>query len=231
MTHAVYHAPYACHPDASRGRQHDEHESKTRTPYQRDRDRILHCGAFRRLKHKTQVFVAHVGDYYRTRLTHSLEVAQIGRSIARELGLDEELTETLSLAHDLGHTAFGHAGEDALDAAMQPFGGFDHNAQTLRIVTKLEKRYIQFDGLNMSWETLEGLVKHNGPLLSDGTAAVFSITILPFSISFSISPMIGKNASDSCSEATFFSTPSPSSFHRFLLRALRLCGLWLLTAL
>ena len=150
MTHAVYHAPYACHPDASRGRQHDEPESKTRTPYQRDRDRILHCGAFRRLKHKTQVFVAHVGDYYRTRLTHSLEVAQIGRSIARELGLDEELTETLSLAHDLGHTAFGHAGEDALDAAMQPFGGFDHNAQTLRIVSKLEKRYIQFDGLNTS---------------------------------------------------------------------------------
>ena len=168
MNHAVYHAPYACHPDASRGRQHNEPESKTRTPYQRDRDRILHCGAFRRLKHKTQVFVAHVGDYYRTRLTHSLEVAQIGRSIARELGLDEELTETLSLAHDLGHTAFGHAGEDALDAAMQPFGGFDHNAQTLRIVSKLEKRYIQFDGLNMTWETLEGLVKHNGPLLGKG---------------------------------------------------------------
>ena len=167
VSHAVYHAPYACHPDASRGRQHDEPESKTRTPYQRDRDRILHCGAFRRLKHKTQVFVAHGGDYYRTRLTHSLEVAQIGRSIARELGLDEELTETLSLAHDLGHTAFGHAGEEALDKAMQSYGGFDHNAQTLRIVTKLEKRYIQFDGLNMSWESLEGLVKHNGPLLRD----------------------------------------------------------------
>jgi len=178
MTHAVYHAPYACQPDASRGRQHDEGESKTRTCYQRDRDRILHCGAFRRLKHKTQVFVAHVGDYYRTRLTHSLEVAQIGRSIARELGLDEELTETLSLAHDLGHTAFGHAGEDALDAAMQPFGGFDHNAQTLRIVTKLEKRYIPFEGLNMTWETLEGLVKHNGPLLSGDT----SIDGLPFAL-------------------------------------------------
>ena len=178
MNHAVYHAPYACHPDASRGRQHNEPESKTRTPYQRDRDRILHCGAFRRLKHKTQVFVAHVGDYYRTRLTHSLEVAQIGRSIARELGLDEELTETLSLAHDLGHTAFGHAGEDALDAAMQPFGGFDHNAQTLRIVSKLEKRYIQFDGLNMTWETLEGLVKHNGPLLGKGK----SIDGLPFAL-------------------------------------------------
>ena len=178
MTHAVYHAPYACHPDASRGRQHNEPESKTRTPYQRDRDRILHCGAFRRLKHKTQVFVAHVGDYYRTRLTHSLEVAQIGRSIARELGLDEELTETLSLAHDLGHTAFGHAGEDALDEAMQPFGGFDHNAQTLRIVSKLEKRYIQFDGLNMTWETLEGPVKHNGPLLGKGD----SIEGLPFAL-------------------------------------------------
>ena len=178
MTHAVYHATYACHPDASRGRQHNEPESKTRTPYQRDRDRILHCGAFRRLKHKTQVFVAHVGDYYRTRLTHSLEVAQIGRSIARELGLDEELTETLSLAHDLGHTAFGHAGEDALDEAMQRFGGFDHNAQTLRIVTKLEKRYIQFDGLNMTWETLEGLVKHNGPLLGKGD----SIEGLPFAL-------------------------------------------------
>ena len=178
MTHAVYHAPYACHSDASRGRQHNEPESKTRTPYQRDRDRILHCGAFRRLKHKTQVFVAHVGDYYRTRLTHSLEVAQIGRSIARELGLDEELTETLSLAHDLGHTAFGHAGEDALDEAMQPFGGFDHNAQTLRIVSKLEKRYIQFDGLNMTWETLEGLVKHNGPLLGKGD----SIEGLPFAL-------------------------------------------------
>ncbi len=178
MTHAVYHAPYACQPEATRGRQFDESESKTRTPYQRDRDRILHCGAFRRLKHKTQVFVAHVGDYYRTRLTHSLEVAQIGRSIARELGLDEELTETLSLAHDLGHTAFGHAGEDALDAAMQPFGGFDHNAQTLRIVTKLEKRYIPFDGLNMTWETLEGLVKHNGPLLTDGQ----SLDDLPFAL-------------------------------------------------
>ena len=178
VSHAVYHAPYACHPDASRGRQHDEPESKTRTPYQRDRDRILHCGAFRRLKHKTQVFVAHVGDYYRTRLTHSLEVAQIGRSIARELGLDEELTETLSLAHDLGHTAFGHAGEEALDEAMQGYGGFDHNAQTLRIVTKLEKRYIQFDGLNMSWESLEGLVKHNGPLLHDKT----KIDDLPFAL-------------------------------------------------
>ena len=174
----VTRAPFACHPAASLGRQHDEPESKTRTPFQRDRDRILHAGAFRRLKHKTQVFVAHVGDYYRTRLTHSLEVAQIGRSVARMLGLDEDLTETLSLAHDLGHTAFGHAGEDALHAAMQPYGGFDHNAQTLRIVTRLEQRYIPFDGLNMTWETLEGLVKHNGPLLTGDT----KLTDLPFAI-------------------------------------------------
>ena len=182
MKNEIYHAPYACQPfvgqGGSRGRLFDEAESKTRTPYQRDRDRILHCGAFRRLKHKTQVFLAHVGDYYRTRLTHSLEVAQIGRSIARELGLDEELTETLSLAHDLGHTAFGHAGEDALHAAMVPFGGFDHNAQTLRIVTQLEKRYIPFDGLNLSWDALEGLVKHNGPLLKDGV----TLDDLPFAI-------------------------------------------------
>ncbi len=184
MTHEIYHAPYACQPIAglenggSRGRLHPESESLTRTPYQRDRDRVLHCGAFRRLKHKTQVFLAHVGDYYRTRLTHSLEVAQIGRSIARELGLDEELTETLALAHDLGHTAFGHAGEDALNAAMQPFGGFDHNAQTLRIVTQLEKRYIPFDGLNLTWEALEGLVKHNGPLL----VGEQKLTDLPFAI-------------------------------------------------
>ncbi len=174
----IYHAPYACQPSASRGRLHDEPESKTRTPFQRDRDRVLHAGAFRRLKHKTQVFLAHVGDYYRTRLTHSLEVAQIGRSIARELSLDEELTETLSLAHDLGHTAFGHAGEEALHAAMESFGGFDHNAQTLRIVTRLEKRYIAFDGLNLSWESLEGLVKHNGPLLGDGK----TLEDLPFAI-------------------------------------------------
>ena len=142
---------FACLAAQSRGRQHSEAESKTRSAFQRDRDRILHAGAFRRLKHKTQVFVAHVGDYYRTRLTHSLEVAQIGRSIAREMGLDEDLIETLSLAHDLGHTPFGHAGEEALDAAMQPYGGFDHNAQTLRIVTRLEKRYIHFDGLNLTW--------------------------------------------------------------------------------
>ena len=139
---------------------------------------MLHCSAFRRLKHKTQVFVAHVGDYYRTRLTHSLEVAQIGRSIARELEIDEDLTETLSLAHDLGHTPFGHAGEDALHAAMQPYGGFDHNAQTLRILTELEARYVPFNGLNLTWETLEGLVKHNGPLLVGDT----KLADLPFAI-------------------------------------------------
>lgn len=131
----------------------------------RDRDRIIHCGAFRRMKHKTQVFVYHEGDYYRTRLTHSLEVAQIARSISRVLRLDEDLAEALALAHDLGHAPFGHAGEDALAAAMQPFGGFDHNAHSLRLVTKLEERYAAFDGLNLTWETLEGIVKHNGPLI------------------------------------------------------------------
>lgn len=146
--------------------------------FQRDRDRVLHAGAFRRLIHKTQVFVAHVGDYYRTRLTHSLEVAQIARSIARELGLNEDLAETLALCHDLGHTPFGHAGEEALDACMQNHGGFDHNAQSLRIVTHLEQRYAEFDGLNLTWETLEGLVKHNGPLLKDGVMA----DDLPFAI-------------------------------------------------
>lgn len=169
---------YAANPHASRGRLHKEEDSPDRSPFQRDRDRILHANAFRRLKHKTQVFVAHVGDFYRTRLTHSLEVAQIGRSVARQLGLDEDLTETLSLAHDLGHTPFGHAGEEALDAAMEHHGGFDHNAQTLRIVTKLEQRYIGFDGLNLTWESLEGLVKHNGPLV----AAAGDFEKLPFAI-------------------------------------------------
>ena len=136
-----------------------------RSPFQRDRDRVIHSGAFRRLKHKTQVFVYHEGDYYRTRLTHSIEVAQVARTIARALGLDEDLAEALALAHDLGHTPFGHAGEDALDAAMAPYGGFDHNAQTLRVLTDLEHRYAEFDGLNLTWETLEGVVKHNGPLI------------------------------------------------------------------
>lgn len=157
-------ATYACHPTRSRGRLHDEPESPGRTPFQRDRDRIIHCAAFRRLEHKTQVFVHHEGDNYRSRLTHSLEVAQIARSVSRELGLNEDLAEALALAHDLGHTPFGHAGEDALNEAMAPFGGFNHNAQTLRIVTCLERRYAAFDGLNLTWESLEGVVKHNGPL-------------------------------------------------------------------
>ena len=157
-------AVYACRADRSRGRLYPEPESRMRSAFQRDRDRIIHCAAFRRLKYKTQVFVYHEGDYYRTRLTHSLEVAQIARTVSRTLGLDEDLAEALALAHDLGHTPFGHAGEGALDAAMKEFGGFDHNDQTLRILTMLERRYADFDGLNLAWETLEGVVKHNGPL-------------------------------------------------------------------
>src|SRR5215475_1690142 len=149
---------------ASRGRFWPESESATRSCYQRDRDRIIHSTAFRRLKHKTQVFVQHEGDYYRTRLTHSLEVAQIARALARGLAADEDLAETVALAHDLGHTPFGHAGEEALNAATASIGGFDHNAHALRLVTRLEHRYADFDGLNLTWETLEGLVKHNGPL-------------------------------------------------------------------
>ncbi|MAI92089.1 deoxyguanosinetriphosphate triphosphohydrolase [Ponticaulis sp.] len=159
---------YASDPAASRGRFQTEPVSPTRTPFQRDRDRIIHASAFRRLKMKTQVFVAHEGDHFRTRLTHSLEVAQIARSAARTLGLDEDLAEALALAHDLGHPPFGHAGEDELDECMAEFEGFDHNAQTLRVVTRLEQRYPTFDGLNLCWETLEGLVKHNGPLIKDG---------------------------------------------------------------
>ncbi|MEO3998963.1 deoxyguanosinetriphosphate triphosphohydrolase [Mesorhizobium sp. CAU 1732] len=157
-------APYACDPAASRGRFYDEAESPTRTPFQRDRDRIIHSTAFRRLKHKTQVFIAHEGDHYRTRLTHSIEVAQIARALARALRVDEDLAEAIALVHDFGHTPFGHTGEDALNAMMAPWGGFDHNAQSLRIVTRVERRYAEFDGLNLTWETLEGLVKHNGPL-------------------------------------------------------------------
>jgi dGTPase len=149
----------------SRGRLYRETESATRTCYSRDRDRIIHSSAFRRLKHKTQVFVEHEGDYYRTRLTHSLEVAQLARSLARSLKVDEDLAETVALAHDLGHTPFGHAGEDALAAVTADIGGFDHNAHALRLVTRLEHRYADFDGLNLTWETLEGLVKHNGPIL------------------------------------------------------------------
>jgi dGTPase len=159
-------APYASHPEHSRGRVVPEPESPHRTAFARDRDRIIHSQAFRRLKHKTQVFVFHEGDHFRTRLTHTIEVAQVARSIARALGLDEDLAEALSLAHDLGHTPFGHAGERELDQLMRPYGGFDHNAQSLRVLTKLERRYALFDGLNLTWETLEGLVKHNGPLIN-----------------------------------------------------------------
>ncbi len=166
MTHAAP-APFATRPERSRGRLHAELESPARSPFQRDRDRIIHSAAFRRLEHKTQVFVHHEGDHFRSRLTHSLEVAQIARSVSRELGLNEDLAEALALAHDLGHTPFGHAGEDALNDAMAPYGGFDHNAQTLRIVTALERRYANFDGLNLTWEALEGAVKHNGPMDPD----------------------------------------------------------------
>jgi dGTPase len=162
---------YACDPDRSRGRLFGEPPSKTRSPFRRDCDRVIHSTAFRRLKHKTQVFVFHEGDHYRTRLTHTLEVAQIARALARQLGLDEDLTETLALAHDLGHPPFGHAGERALDACLQAHGGFDHNAQTLRVLTSLEHRYPDFDGLNLTWESLEGIVKHNGPLADRGGKA------------------------------------------------------------
>ncbi len=166
MTEPLPLAPYASRPEQSRGRLHKEPESPSRSVFQRDRDRIIHSTAFRRLEYKTQVFVNHEGDHYRTRLTHSLEVAQIARSVSRALGLNEDLAEAVALAHDLGHTPFGHAGEEALDAAMAPFGGFDHNDQTLRVLTRLERRYAEFDGLNLTWETLEGTVKHNGPLTS-----------------------------------------------------------------
>lgn len=159
-------APYAADPTLSRGRRHLETPSRTRTPFARDRDRIIHCTAFRRLKEKTQVFVAHEGDHFRTRLTHSLEVAQIARSIAGALGLDADLAETIALAHDLGHPPFGHAGEDELDRLMAPWGGFDHNVETFRVVTVLEHRYPTFRGLNLTWETLEGIIKHNGPVLT-----------------------------------------------------------------
>ncbi|NNE82294.1 MAG: deoxyguanosinetriphosphate triphosphohydrolase [Silicimonas sp.] len=157
-------AEYASEPAASRGRLYPEDESTFRSCFQRDRDRIIHASAFRRLKHKTQVFIEHEGDYYRTRLTHSIEVAQVARTISGALGLNAELTEAVALAHDLGHTPFGHTGEDALGLLMEPFGGFDHNAQALRIVTNLERHYAKFDGLNLTWETLEGIAKHNGPV-------------------------------------------------------------------
>ncbi|SLN14235.1 Deoxyguanosinetriphosphate triphosphohydrolase [Roseovarius gaetbuli] len=157
-------ARYASDPSQTRGRLVAEEESAFRSPFQRDRDRIIHSSAFRRLKHKTQVFVEHEGDYFRTRLTHSIEVAQVARTVSGALGLNGELTEAVALAHDLGHTPFGHAGEDTLDALMAPYGGFDHNAQALRIVTTLERHYAEFDGLNLTWETLEGIAKHNGPV-------------------------------------------------------------------
>lgn len=160
-------AAYATDWEVSRGRQVSEEPSKTRTPFQRDRDRIIHCTAFRRLQHKTQVFISPQADHVRTRLTHSLEVSQIARSMARVLGADEDLTEAIALAHDLGHTPFGHAGEDTLDAIMEGRGGFDHNDQALRVLVLLEQRYPAFDGLNLTWETLEGVVKHNGPVEKD----------------------------------------------------------------
>jgi dGTPase len=164
-TSALELAAYACHEADSRGRVFPEPESATRGCFQRDRDRIIHSAAFRRLAYKTQVFVNHEGDFFRTRLTHSLEVSQIARSVCRSLKLNEDLGEALALAHDLGHPPFGHAGEDALKEMMEPFGGFDHNAQSLRVIAKLEERYPDFDGLNLTWETLEGVVKHNGPLI------------------------------------------------------------------
>ncbi|MFD1914353.1 deoxyguanosinetriphosphate triphosphohydrolase [Halodurantibacterium flavum] len=160
-------ASYASDPAQTRGRLHPERMSTFRSEFQRDRDRIIHSSAFRRLKHKTQVFVEHEGDYYRTRLTHSIEVAQVARTIAGVLGLNEELAEAVALAHDLGHTPFGHTGEDALSELMAPYGGFDHNAQAIRIVTSLERHYADFDGLNLTWETLEGIAKHNGPVKGD----------------------------------------------------------------
>ncbi|SFM13028.1 deoxyguanosinetriphosphate triphosphohydrolase [Shimia aestuarii] len=159
--------PYASDPVRARGRRFPEEESSFRSCFQRDRDRIIHASAFRRLKHKTQVFVEHEGDYFRTRLTHSIEVAQVARTMAGALGLNQELTEAVALAHDLGHTPFGHTGEDALDALMAPYGGFDHNAQAVRIVTSLERHYAEFDGLNLTWETLEGIAKHNGPVVGE----------------------------------------------------------------
>ena len=175
-------APYASDPFKARGRSIPQPSESERSDFQRDKDRIIHSSAFRRLKGKTQVFVAHEGDYYRTRLTHSIEVSQIARSIARVLGLDEDLAECLSLAHDLGHPPFGHSGEDALSAAMAPYGGFDHNAQTLRIVTELEGRYAGFDGLNLTWETLEGIAKHNGPVVrreADYKSLPWALTSMP----------------------------------------------------
>ncbi len=158
-------AIFASDPASARGRLYPEDESAHRSPFQRDRDRIIHASAFRRLKHKTQVFIEHEGDYFRTRLTHSIEVAQVARTVSAALGLNVELTEAVALAHDLGHPPFGHTGEDALNVLMDPYGGFDHNAQAIKIVTSLERHYAEWDGLNLTWETLEGIAKHNGPVL------------------------------------------------------------------
>ena len=175
-------APFACQPTASRGRLHEERMSSFRSPFQRDRDRIIHSSAFRRLKHKTQVFVEHEGDYYRTRLTHSIEVAQVARTISGVLGLNTDLAEAIALAHDLGHTPFGHTGEDAMASLMEPFGGFDHNAQALRIVTRLERHYADFDGLNLTWEALEGIAKHNGPVQGPNANPKHAHEILPYAL-------------------------------------------------
>lgn len=183
-------APYATVSERSRGRLVEEPRSRTRTEYQRDRDRIVHSTAFRRLKHKTQVFFSHEGDHFRTRLTHTIEVSQIARALARAFRLDEDLAEAVALVHDFGHTPFGHTGEDVLDACMAEHGGFDHNAQALRVVTKLERRYAEFDGLNLTWETLEGLVKHNGPLrdpvTGEGLDGPVPVTILNFCEAFDL---------------------------------------------
>ena len=173
-------AIYACDPAAARGRRVIEEESAFRSCFQRDRDRIIHSSAFRRLKHKTQVFVEHEGDFYRTRLTHSIEVAQVARTMANALGLNTDLTEAVALAHDLGHTPFGHTGEDALHELMAPYGGFDHNAQALHIVTSLERHYAEFNGLNLTWDTLEGIAKHNGPLLPLAEGESLPVTLAAY---------------------------------------------------
>lgn len=179
-------APYATRAEETRGRLFPESPSETRTEFQRDRDRIIHSGGFRKLRNKTQVFIENEGDYYRTRLTHSLEVAQIARAAARSLGLNEDLTEAISLAHDLGHTCFGHAGEGALNKLMEPHGGFSHNEQTLRVLVQQEHRYLDFDGLNLTWETLEGVVKHNGPLLPEKADKKVPATIAEFNKEFDL---------------------------------------------
>ncbi|MBN9889089.1 deoxyguanosinetriphosphate triphosphohydrolase [Salipiger abyssi] len=176
-------AIYACDPAQARGRRVTEEESAFRSCFQRDRDRIIHSSAFRRLKHKTQVFVEHEGDFFRTRLTHSIEVAQVARTMTGALGLNTDLTEAVALAHDLGHTPFGHTGEDALHELMAPFGGFDHNAQALRIVTSLERHYAEFDGLNLTWDTLEGIAKHNGPLLPLAEGKALPVTLAEYNTS------------------------------------------------